>query len=139
MKVVGLDGREYNWNYSKYYKRKSRSGKSKAHNEALELVESLYPYYTVYEEVTLPGSQIIGRQSLLFADLFLPQLSLIVEVHGQQHYEYTPYFHGDRMGFVRACKRDRDKAEWCRLNDISIAILPHDKRDQWETIIQNSI
>ena len=139
MNVTGLDGREYNWNYSKYYKRKSRGGKSKPHKEALELVKSLYPHYTVYEEVTLPGSQIIGRRSLLFADLFLPQLSLIVEVHGQQHYEYIPHFHGDRIGFAKACKRDKDKVEWCRLNDISIAILPHNEKEQWETIIQNSI
>ena len=139
MKIIGLDGREHKWNFSKYYKRKQRANKSKPHMQALELVKSLYPHYTIYEEVTLPGSQITGRRSLLFADLFLPDLPMIVEVHGKQHYEYVPHFHKDRMGFAQAKKRDRDKIEWCEINDITIAILPHNEKDQWETIIKNSI
>jgi hypothetical protein len=138
MKVVGFDGREHNWNYSKYYNRKARSGKSKPHKKALLLVKSLYPQYTIYEEVTLPGSRTNGRRSLLFADLFLPSLPMIVEVHGKQHYEYIPHFHGDKMGFVNAKRRDKDKVEWCGLNDITIAVLPYDKEEEWEMIIRNS-
>ena len=139
MLVKGLDGREYKWNFSKHFSRKDRLNKSSIHKTALELLEGLYPHHTIYEELTLPGSSVVGRRGLLYADLFIPSLPLLVEVHGRQHYEYVPFFHKTKMDFAIAKKKDRDKEEWCRLNDITFAVLPYNEIEKWEQILAESI
>ena len=118
--VIGFDGKYHKFNYSKNKARKYRKNKSSYHKEAKEIIKDLWPNHSLYEEVTLPGSKRLGRKSLLYADFFLPELTLIIEVHGQQHYEYCPFFHKDKMDFVIAKKRDSDKIEWCDLNEIKI-------------------
>lgn len=137
--VIGLDGREYRWNYSFNSHRSQRANKSKPHIAAVKLIKSLYPFYGIFEEVSLPGSKSLMGRGMLYCDIFIPGMSLVVEVHGEQHYKYIPFFHETKGDFARAQKRDRDKIEWCELNDLSIAILPHDKEDQWETIINTAM
>ena len=86
--------------------------------------------------MTLPGSKRVGRSSLLNADFFIPELMLIVEVHGKQHYEYCSFFHSDKMDFLKSKKRDADKIEWCNLNNIKIVSLPYNKESEWKNLIQ---
>ncbi|MFA5238347.1 MAG: hypothetical protein WC476_01390 [Phycisphaerae bacterium] len=38
-------------------------------------------------------------------------LDVAFEVHGQQHFEYTPFFHGDQAGWMEQVRRDEDKYE----------------------------
>lgn len=139
MKVEGLNGREYVWNFSKYHKRKKRGGKSKHHEAVRALLLELFPSERYYEEVTLPGTRTRAGDKLLFADFFVPGLSLVVEVHGRQHYEYVPHFHKTKMGFVNAKRRDREKKEWCELNGFAYAELPYNEEDEWKTLILNSL
>ena len=133
MIVVGLDGEEYKFNYSKYKNRSNRDGKSNLHLECRELLRSLLKGYSIYEEVTLPGCK------TLYADFFVPDISLIVEVHGQQHYEYTPFFHKSKADFLIGKKRDKDKILFCELNEISIAILPYNEKEKWNQIVVDSM
>lgn len=137
--VTGLDGKEYKFNYSKNKSRKHHSSKSSLHKHARDLIQELFPSYSVYEEVTLPGSKRLGRSSLLYADFFIPSLMLIIEVHGKQHYEYCQHFHGDKMGFVKAKRRDSDKAEWCEINDFSLIVLPYNERKEWKNLILKTV
>lgn len=133
MIVVGLDGKEHKLNYAKYKSRSNRDNKSNLHRECLELLESMLKGYSIYEEITLPGA------NKLYADFFVPDLSLIIEVHGQQHYEYTPFFHKTKADFYIGKKRDKDKIEFCRLNNLSIAILPYNEKEKWNQIIVQSM
>lgn len=133
MIVVGLDGKEHKLNYAKYKSRSNRDNKSNLHKECLELLESMLKGYTIYEEITLPGA------NKLYADFFVPDLSLIIEVHGQQHYEYTPFFHKSKADFYIGKKRDKDKIEFCRLNNLSIAVLPYNEKEKWNQIIVQSM
>jgi hypothetical protein len=134
-KVIGFDNKEHKFNFSHNKKRKYLVNKSSLHIKARELIKTIFPNFSLYEEVTLPGSKKIGRSSLLYADFFIPELMLIVEVHGKQHYEYCSFFHKDRFDFVKSRKRDLDKIEWCSLNEIKIVVLPYDKEKEWKNLI----
>ena len=136
MKVVGFDNKEHKFNFSKNKKRRYQENKSSLHSKTRELLKELFPRLSIYEEVTLPGSKRVGRSSLLYADFFIPELMLIVEVHGKQHYEYCSFFHSDKMDFLKSKKRDADKIEWCNLNNIKIVSLPYNKESEWKNLIQ---
>jgi hypothetical protein len=133
--VTGFDGKDHKFNYSKNKSRRSRSNKSSYHKEARLLISSYFNNYSIYEEVTLPGSKKVSRNSLLYADFYIPEVALIVEVHGEQHYTYSHFFHKNKYNFFKSKNRDRDKIEWCELNDIDILILPYNERDKWKSMI----
>jgi hypothetical protein len=61
----------------------------------------------------------------LFFDFHLPSLSIVVEVQGVQHTEFSPHFHGTAENFKAAQKRDRLKAEWCDINDMVLVCVHH--------------
>ena len=39
------------------------------------------------------------------------------------------------MDFLNAKKRDLDKIEWCEINNIKIAVLPFDRKEEWKQLI----
>lgn len=139
IRVIGFDNKEHKFNFSKNKKRIYNSNKSSLHNKARELIKELFPSLSVYEEVTLPGSKSVGRKSLLYADFFVPDAMIIIEVHGKQHYEYCSFFHKDKMDFLRSKKRDADKIEWCNINNIKIVELPYNKEKEWKSLIQQTM
>jgi hypothetical protein len=138
-RVVGFDDKEHKFNYAKNRVRKFLKNKSSLHVLARELIEELFPGLSVYEEVTLPGSKKLGRSSLLYADFFIPDSMLVIEVHGRQHYEYCSFFHKDKIDFINAKKRDADKIEWCEMNDIKIVVLPFNEKYKWKNLIQQAM
>jgi hypothetical protein len=135
MHVVGFDGRDYDFNYTKNKYRKSRSNKSSYHTEARKLLRDYFSDCFIYEEVTLPGSKRASRKSSLYADFFIPEVMLIVEVHGEQHYAFSSFFHKSKYDFFKSKKRDKDKIAWCELNNIDIVILPYNEREKWKQMI----
>lgn len=126
MKVKDLDGREHPWNLTGYVPpENSTRPRSKFHVSARELLQSMYPTDRILEEVPLPGMR-------LFGDFYLPLRKMMVEVHGEQHYKYTPHFHGTVQAFMKSKKNDERKKKWCQLNNISLVILPHSEtEDEW--------
>lgn len=136
MKVVGLNNREYNLNLSKHIKNKLQSNKSSLHLKARELLSECFHGYEIYEEVKLPGSTNPKNKSVLFLDFFIPSLKIGVEVHGRQHFEYTPYFHKDKLGFLNHLYRDGLKTEWCEKNEIKLIELKYDEIELWRIQIE---
>ena len=138
MKVVGLNGREYNLNRQKYdVKANDKRKRSKHHVRARKLIKEVYHSYRILEEVKLPGSTSTHKRSVLYLDFFIPNIRKAVEVHGRQHYEYTPFFHKSKADFILAKARDEDKIEWCELNDIEIVTLKYSgSDDEWRKSIK---
>ena len=98
----------------------------------------MFHSYRILEEVKLPGSTDVHRKGVLYLDFLIPQIKLAIEVHGQQHYEYTPFFHKNKAGFAVAQKKDDDKIAWCELNKVDIIILKYsDTDEQWREQIEN--
>ena len=134
MKALGFNGREYVWNLSKYdvYENDKRK-RSKNHLRARKVLKDIYGgNYRILEEVKMPGSTLPHRKSVLYLDFFIPVVMVGVEVHGQQHYEYTPFFHRNKAAFLKAQTRDEEKLRWCELNNIELIILNHsDSDNEW--------
>ena len=133
MRVKGLNGKEYNLNLQGYnvYNDDAKK-KSKHHVRARKIIKELFSGYRTLEEVKLPGSTATHRRSVLYLDFFIPNLMLAVEVHGRQHYEYVPFFHKSKAGYLKAMARDEDKKDWCDLNDINLIVLNYiDNDDEW--------
>jgi hypothetical protein len=139
IRVIGFDNKEHKFNFAKNKKRRYQDNKSSLHEKARLIIKELFPTLSVYEEVTLPGSKRLGRTSLLYADFFIPEIMLIVEVHGKQHYEYCSFFHKDKMDFLKSKKRDIDKIEWCGLNNIKLIALPYNEEKEWKNLIQQKL
>ena len=138
MKVYGLNGREYNLDLKKYI-RNDRSKRSFYHIRAREIIKDIFHGYTVLEEVKLPGSVNPAKRSVLYLDFFISNVKIAIEVHGQQHFKYTPFFHKSKAGFLKAKARDRNKAEWCDINDINLIVLRFDESEEyWREKIERS-
>jgi hypothetical protein len=133
MKIKGLDGKTYPMHLVGYQPMESDGRpRSDLHLEVREILRELFPCIKILEEVPLPGSY--G----LFADFFLPQIKLIVEAHGRQHYEYVYHFHQDEAGFAKAKKRDKNKIAWCEINGISfVACSYKESKDEWKKHISS--
>jgi len=139
LKVLGLNGREYNLNLSKYdVKANDKRKRSKFHMRAREVLKQIFHSYRILEEVKLPGSTESHRKGVLYLDFYIPQIMLAVEVHGQQHYEFNKFFHKNKADFAVAKAKDEDKIQWCELNKIDIVILRYsDTDEQWREQIEN--
>jgi len=139
MKVTGFDGRERNFNFSKYFVRADdRKARSNLHKRARKILQEFFPRDRLYEEVPLPGSHKPSRKSTLFVDFLIPSDSLAVEVHGRQHFEFVAHFHGDTRGFRKSKARDRDKSRWLEINSIALIILNYSEtEDEWRERIIN--
>lgn len=119
MKIIGLDGKEHSWIPSNnIVNTKNRSG---LHLNAKKLLKEKYPNDRILEEIVLPGTNTNNRKSVLKADFFIPVRSLLIEVHGEQHTEFNNFFFKNKMEFYKAQARDRDKKQWCELNEIGRA------------------
>jgi len=130
VKVIGIDGKEHSWSLKQAAREDgSRSG---LHLKARELLKLIFPFDLIYEEVSLPGSATKGKNSILFGDFYIPLRSIMIEVNGSQHSNYTQFFHGNKLEFARAKMRDRIKKQWCELNGITLVEFEHNETiEQW--------
>lgn len=124
MKFISLSGREIAVDIrpSKWPRRKMEDCRSRLQWMVGQIIDELVPLEVVLEEFTIPRER-------LFLDFFLPRKRVAVEVQGIQHYTYTKHFHGNADGFVRSKKRDSDKMDWCRRNEITLIVLKYDLTD----------
>lgn len=134
MKTIGLDGNEFNITLTGLTSKSSLNNKSSLHLEAREIIKNIYPTLQVLEEVTIR----LRKSETLYMDFFIPLNKKCIEVHGEQHYEFTPFYHRTKLDFLKQKKRDRDKKEWCDINNIVYIELPYNKQKQWLEIINNA-
>jgi hypothetical protein len=135
IEIIGLDAKGYIWMPLSAAAKKVNP--SKLHTKAKELLEEFYPYDTILEEVSLPGSKDQFGGKSLRADLFLPARRIIIEVHGEQHYKFNKFFFKNKLEFYKAKARDSDKREWCNMNEIELIELNFNEDiDEWREKIR---
>lgn len=137
MKTIGTDGKLYILNPKKSAVDEDETSKSSLHITAKAVIRKCLPYAIIYEEVVLSGCK--GPSGILRADFFIPELPLLIEVHGEQHYKFIKHFHKSETDFVAAQKNDLIKQEWCALNDIGYVELPFNKIKEWKTLINAAL
>jgi len=104
--------------------------KSSYHLQARDLLSSLHPTLQILEEVTVN----IRKGQIAYLDFYLPLLKWCVEIHGEQHYKFVPYYHGNMMSFLKSQKKDKEKKEWCELNHIKYIELSYNENiEEWKT------
>lgn len=124
MKVVDLSGKTHTLSLKEYQVGLNDTRpRSKGHLNARGLLRKLFPLDVIAEEVPVPGEH-------LFLDFFLPGRKMVVEVQGEQHDSYTPFFHKTTVKFYQSKGRDRRKAEWCEYNNFKLIELPDNEDEQ---------
>jgi hypothetical protein len=53
-------------------------------------------------------------------DFYIEELQVGIEVQGIQHYEYTPWFHGNYEAFLAQKDRDERKSNLCQAQCVSL-------------------
>lgn len=59
----------------------------------------------------------------LFFDFYIPDLKLIIEVQGNQHYQFNKFFFKDKKVFRQALHRDNLKRLWAANNGLELIEL----------------
>jgi len=78
--------------------------------------------HIVFEEFPIVGTK-------LSLDFYNANKKIAIEVQGQQHIKYTPFFHGNyKNNYLAQLDRDKKKLKFCEINDLRlIEIYPNDK------------
>ena len=135
MQIHGLDGKEYSWNPAVAQAQSTQ--RSSLHIKAKELLDNIFPHDTILEEVSLAGSKTQIRRTTLRADFFIPNRNIIIEVHGEQHYQFNTFFFKNKLSFYKAKMRDVEKKEWCELNQITLIEFNYNEDlDDWRRKIK---
>jgi hypothetical protein len=130
-KIIGLDGKIYPWNP----KSGSMANKEQSsyHLLAKKVIKTIYPLEPLLEEVSLPGTK-----PTLYADFIIPLRNILIEVHGEQHYNWVMRFHPTKKDFILGKRRDRIKKEWAELNKFYFVELPYwENENEWRYRIIN--
>jgi hypothetical protein len=134
MLVKDLDGNNHNWQLTGNMSKGKIVNKSSLHLKARELISLSYPTLQILEEVPI----ILKKSETLYLDFYIPLKKTCIEVHGEQHYKFVAFYHSNMLNFLKAQKRDREKQEWCELNNIQYIALPYNEdHNEWLERINN--
>jgi hypothetical protein len=101
-------------NLKKYLINWSGKSRSKIQFKTKEFLRPFWENHVVFEEFNVVGT----RFSL---DFYNANKRVAVEVQGQQHLKYTPFFHGGyQNNYLHQIKIDQMKAQFCSINDIDL-------------------
>lgn len=91
---------------------------SKLCDQVIGVVKSVFPELNIKTE-----EFVLYKNQKLYLDIFIPQLGIVIEVHGRQHDEFVEHFHSDERGFRLSRYRDRLKEEWVDQSGYTMVIL----------------
>jgi len=130
MKVRNLTGEITNWKLlGNTIALDDTRPRSKLHIAARGIIHEIFTSAPILEEVAIHPRSF----KTLYLDFYLPNIKLAVEVHGQQHYKYTAFFHASAQDFLNQKRNDADKKEWCEANSITLIELPYNEdEEKWK-------
>lgn len=73
----------------------------------------------------------------LRCDFYLPDMNLIIEYNGKQHYEPIDYY-GGIENYSKTIARDKAKRDYCIINNIGYVVIRYNE-DILEALIKNNI
>ncbi len=97
-------------NYLINWRKKSRS---KRQFETKQFLKEYWKDHVVFEEFPVAGTK-------MTLDFYNANKKIAVEVQGDQHTKYVPFFHGRRGNFASQLRRDEKKLMFCKLNGIKL-------------------
>lgn len=133
MLVKTLEGEDYEFKIPEKIAKGRKRPTSQFHKIARKIIKNIFVGNRIYEELPI----YIGDNQTLYVDFYLPTYNVMVEVHGQQHYEYNSHFYKNKIEWLKAVERDNRKAEWCQLNNIKLITLKYNEQDKWPEQLRN--
>ncbi len=124
MKLLSTDGRQYSVQPLDYVT--NDTNKSKGHLLARQLLKELFPTEWILEEIPAKAGK-----TTLYVDFLLKGPQIVVEVQGQQHYQFTAAFHETQQDFRNSKSRDIQKRYWCEVNEFTLIELKYGEEDEW--------
>ncbi len=94
-------------------------------------MKKAFPNYRVQDEVY------IGEG--LYLDIELPDFACAVELHGKQHYEFSPFYHNDAEGWADQQRRDKRKKEICEREGKIFIVFRYDEPIDDVEFVKNRI
>jgi hypothetical protein len=135
MLIKDLDGNSHNWLLTGNMSKGKVVNRSSYHLAARSIISSIYPTLQILEEVPIQ----LRRNETLYLDFYLPLKKICLEVHGEQHYKFVPFYHHTVLNFLKSQKRDKEKQEWCNLNGIQYIDLAYNESEEvWSEKIKNA-
>lgn len=129
MNIIDLDNNVVGWHLTGCISKGKMQNKSSLHLQARQILTKTYPTMQILEEVPVP----LRKSETLYLDFYLPLLKMAIEVHGEQHYKFIPFYHNSRISFLKSQKRDHDKQEWCEKNGIKYIVFGYmESAEVWE-------
>jgi hypothetical protein len=121
MKFKTLDGKEKTVkNIKQFLIKWEKKSRSKFQFDVKSFLKKFWQGDVVFEEMRIAGTR-------LSLDFYNANKKIAIEVQGQQHFKYTPFFHNTRNAYLKQIKRDVSKIDFCNLNNIKlIEIYPSD-------------
>jgi len=106
-------------NLKKYLIDWDKKSRSKIQFKVKNFLKKYWINHVVFEEFIIVGS----RMTL---DFYNANKKIAVEVQGQQHTKYTPFFHGQyQNNYLSQLHRDHKKYEFCNINNINLVEIYH--------------
>ena len=100
------------------------------------LSEHAIPFET---QKVIPNENIFCKRHYLVADFYLPDLNLIIEMNGEQHYQYVEHFHTKDWTLEDQQIRDDTLRAYCKTHKISLLEIKYDKIDKIPQILAKAI
>lgn len=115
MKLIGLDNKVYQLDLraTQYPMRSEIACRSNLQYKCGRILKQFFPFDLILEDFAVPGHG-------FYFDFFLPKQKLVVEIQGEQHSQYVPFFHKSEKNFKSSLIRDMKKIKLCERNDIII-------------------
>lgn len=103
--------------------------RSKRHAEIVEYFQKEFPFIRIDEEYH------IGDR--LFIDIFLPDLSVAIEVDGAFHDKEIPFFHKSKLDFEEQKFRDKKKMKLSKEKGVIVFRVKADDKRTVPEIVSN--
>ena len=122
MKFFDINGKDRNLkNAKKYLIDWEKPSRSKFQTTVKKFLYDYWKNDIVFEEFRVVGSR-------LSLDFYNANKKIAVEVQGAQHTKFVKFFHKNRFRYAEQLKRDMQKFDFCKANEIRLAeIYPQDE------------
>ena len=100
------------------------------------LSEHAIPFET---QKIIPNENMFCKRHYLVADFYLPGINLIIEMNGEQHYQYVEHFHTKDWTLEDQQIRDDTLRAYCKTHKISLLEIKYDKIDKIPQILAKAI
>lgn len=107
----------------------SRYTQSDYHKNEIKLTKILEDVYGKQNIITSfhPIWALSNKKVLLEFDIYIKNKDILIEYNGQQHYEFTPFFHRTKTNFLKQVRRDKKKLKLVKKNGKKLIIFKYNE------------